>query len=400
MSDDYKPAGYCPKCSYATDVGVCPECGYDIPSGKLHRQPWAVRRRRIVKRAALVVGLLAIIGAGYTMYRAGWWVRPLPTDWLITLASWESPDATAELAERTLDGKLSNAELQRLIDEVFLIKPVLDEPPEQWAAYPRDYPISILGDLDVPPPFQTLTLAYHDAELHTNGELFRRQSNFLGNTSKLTPGSPMIGTRVKGLPPGEHDMRFDYTVDLLSPRAGGKPIGTGLQIPVALSLTVMERDLADLITLVRDDAQFRTMVAQTNPSVRLMPAENRLRLEFTSETVLGARVTFALRAADGTFRPLAAWNFGLSMIVQPANRSETPACVGNMASGGWSGDRMRMKLEVEPEFVAEILATGGFDLRIGYDAQETRELGFELGQSELIVGEAIIPGVIEDEEQR
>ncbi len=62
MDHDYQPAGFCPKCNYATDVGTCPECGHQIQPTKLLKRPSTFLSRNWKKLTAMVL-VTALYGA-------------------------------------------------------------------------------------------------------------------------------------------------------------------------------------------------------------------------------------------------------------------------------------------------------------------------------------------------
>ncbi len=113
MDHDYQPAGYCPKCNYATDVGTCPECGHQIHPNKLLKRPSTFFSRSWKKLAVAVV-----VGAVYSGFHFGLIkpIRWIPTPLLITAhEGFDSLRAIAELKRRAQTNSLTPDQASRLM---------------------------------------------------------------------------------------------------------------------------------------------------------------------------------------------------------------------------------------------------------------------------------------------
>jgi len=117
MDHDYQPAGYCPRCNYATDVGVCPECGHEIPATKLLNRPSTFLSRNWKK---LTAALLAASLYGTIHFEFIVPTHHIPTAVLLFLQERaDSPFAGDELHRRFISRLLSPAETDQLVQAAF-----------------------------------------------------------------------------------------------------------------------------------------------------------------------------------------------------------------------------------------------------------------------------------------
>ena len=112
-----EPLGYCPHCDYQlVEIGTCPECGKAVSVKTLSIDPRPKRRRKIAKRVAW---LLALIAGGVGLQRfyvSGYWHRWAPTDWLLAT----QPDERwhkGELLRRIKLGDLTDTQLDAWIEK-------------------------------------------------------------------------------------------------------------------------------------------------------------------------------------------------------------------------------------------------------------------------------------------
>jgi hypothetical protein len=392
----YRPAGYCPKCSYATDVGVCPECGYDIRPGELEKDSLAVRRRRIIKRVSIAGAALVVLSVAITLYNNGMWVRPLPNGALLTLTDWHVRSAGEELARRIRTDKLSTAELQWLIDHA-----CDTEPPALKPSYPRDYPLSLQPQIKVPPGLGTLRLRSFEPALSINGELISAPAPTAGHTQSQMRGTNSLdGTHHTGLPPGTHTITLDYQLKLLFGGWQSPPLTCQVTFPI----TVADATLDELVTLRPDQATFQRYIDRLKPRITFTQGvagepPQEVTLDLSGHPTEPLAVMLSVRAGDGEFRPL----YDI-LAITPTGfiggySYQSPEDVGNIGgvSGGSVADNVthRMTIKLKPAFAAEVAAAGGLALRLKSDPEQTRELGFAEGHLEMITGEVILEAELE-----
>ncbi len=386
----YHPPGYCPHCSYPTDVGTCPECGHTIGPGELERDPLSVRRRRVWRRVALAAGGLAVLIAAYGLYASAAWVRVLPTDAVLTVADWGVRSANEETTRRLAAGELSQAQLAWVLAELCTV-----QPPYLRDAYPRDYDLHVFARLATPAGFgRGLVLRTFEPEVRINGEVRLPSDPGSWNQSTLQgqgPGWHSLSGQSLKLEPGTHDVTLIYQAEILR---GGTLVGQPLTLQADFPLTVDSRPLAEFVTLQSDDAVFAANLLAARPTVTLAANRDQLLIELDRLPAEAVAARASVRVPGGEFQRL---NGVLALVPRGAvglhRRNRDGAGRLHSISSGSSGTEI--KGDLQPDIAAAIRAAGAFELRFRSDETLTHRLGFDAGLNEMLIGEVVLSGVVE-----
>jgi len=226
MSDKtYKPAGYCPHCGYAIDPGVCSECGKNVNADELDSVPYWVTRRRLVKRAVLVLILLSLAVGGWYVYARTNWIIWVPTRILLGLSWDENSRGTQEVWRRFQNGGLSPAECEKMFRRALGRAELCVRSP-----HPRDEDITL-----------EVWLRSSLIEQGARFMLIKEQYSVDGVNSKNAlkdwrGWGRMSYVTLPALSPGTHDIRLE--AQLGSPTLG-PPVPGVAPIPLSLSKRVV-----------------------------------------------------------------------------------------------------------------------------------------------------------------
>ncbi|MGD8452291.1 MAG: hypothetical protein PVJ57_10775 [Phycisphaerae bacterium] len=246
-TETYKPAGYCPKCGYAMDVGQCPECGAEVTARTLARWPRGYWRRRVIRWGVILVLLVGVSYGGYRLWRSGKWVRWLPNDVLLWGMTWESDRIDKELLRRCENQTLSEDEMRRVFEFAYERRLVFPREIPAWTSVPAMVEIRWRGVLR------------HDVYWGDFGDTARDAWRIqVGEHTFNVPGSWLghncyefgyeVWFDLPPLPPGQEIITVDGEFWEEEPPVKGLPAGTRLPVHLAEPLRVADRRMDEYVT--------------------------------------------------------------------------------------------------------------------------------------------------------
>ncbi|NLE61878.1 MAG: zinc ribbon domain-containing protein [Planctomycetes bacterium] len=240
----YKPAGYCPHCGYAIDPGVCPECGRSVGVDELDSTPYWITRRRLAKRAALVLIVLSLVVGGWYVYARTDWIAWVPNRVLLSLQGDRDSRSAVELDRRFAAGELSRNQVTSYIVNAFTQNSGLSI----RSPHPCDADVRVSTTLVGPESFPVGWYADILWDMRLDGKLVEPGAGDYG-ISHL--GMLSIIYMLPRMPPGLHNIELSvtFTPDL------SKMLPAAL-IPQEISVTLRGQVTVDTSRVV-DHVRFR-----------------------------------------------------------------------------------------------------------------------------------------------
>ncbi|MBI5863854.1 MAG: hypothetical protein HZB38_04985 [Planctomycetes bacterium] len=65
------------------NAGICPECGNEVREGMLRRIPYSAAVRSFYRKGAVLTGFVIVIATIIAVVRSQYWIRWLPSQWLV-----------------------------------------------------------------------------------------------------------------------------------------------------------------------------------------------------------------------------------------------------------------------------------------------------------------------------